>query len=425
MGFFDFLKRLLGLKPPASGRKKRRRPRTRPRNIKLPPLRYRSERFSEREKSYAEVENLPYRFAGLSYHSFIGEPQKYLDFSTDGDVSQLAELGLPSFHTPDALAEWLEIPVGKLAWLTHRCNDACRPESVQKAHYHYRWIKKRAGGVRLIEAPKPLLKSVQNQILHGILNAIPPHEAAHGFVKGCSPLTNARPHVGRRVVLKFDLENFYASVSYTRVVSIFRRVGYSREAALWLARLTTSALPRNMPFPGGDAYALRPFLPRHLPQGAATSPALANLSAFALDVRLSGMARSFGATYTRYADDLTFSGSGQFLRAFPVFIPLVTKIIRSERFRVNRKKRKVIRNNQRQTVTGVVVNERTNISRKDYDRLKAILHNCVQQGPDSQNHGSHEDFAAHLRGRIAHVNYLNPPRGAKLLEMYAGIDWRR
>src|SRR5207244_3419694 len=103
------------------------------------------------------------------------------------------------------------------------------------------------------------------------------------------------------------------------------------------------------------------YLPRHLPQGTPTSPALANLSAFGLDLRLSGLSRSFGVNYTRYADDLTFSGDEKFLRSLAVFLPLAEGIVRSCRFRVNKAKRRVIGNSQRQQVTGVVVNEKLNI----------------------------------------------------------------
>jgi RNA-directed DNA polymerase len=420
MGLINFLRNLFGLEtpgrhPPQTGL--RRKP---GKQVQLVPLRYHWERPPVRNTWAVEVERTAYRYAPRNPRTGA-----YLDLSLDSDISQLNELQLPRFSTPEELAEWLQVPVKKLAWLTHRFNDRYIPESVKNAHYHFHWIKKRSGGLRLIEAPKSLLKSVQHRILRDILNLISPHEKAHGFVAGRSIVTNAQPHTGQRVLLKFDLENFYASVPYSRVVAIFRRVGYSREAALWLARLTTSALPTNIPFPDGDPYAVRPYLRRHLPQGAPTSPALANLSAFALDVRLSGMARCFGAVYTRYADDLTFSGSQQLLRAMPVFIPLVTKIIRSERFRVNLRKRKVIRNNQRQCVTGVVVNERPNISRKDFDRLKAILTNCVRHGPNSQNRDRHENFPAHLRGRVAFVTQLNQNRGAKLLELYQRIDWQR
>src|SRR4029077_5389897 len=133
------------------------------------------------------------------------------------------------------------------------------------------------------------------------------------------------------------------------------------EAAIWLGRLTTSALPSSFVRQGHPHADLKAYLGRRLPQGAPTSPALANLSAFPLDLRLSGLSRSFGAQYTRYADDLTFSGDERFLRSLAVFLPLVSKIVRSERFSLNKRKRKIIRSSQRQIVTGVVVNSRPNI----------------------------------------------------------------
>lgn len=360
----------------------------------------------------------PYRFANYGIRQGT-----FFDLSQDGNPERLAEFGLPIFSTPDELANWLELPCGQLAWLTGRFFESGLPRNEKQSHYHYRWLRKRSTGWRLIEAPKSTLRTIQRRVLSEILEKIPAHRAAHGFVKSRSIVTNAHPHVGQRVLLKMDLQNFYPSVNFARVVAIFRSVGYSREAATWLARLTTSRLAWNIPFPGGDSGAILPYLPAHLPQGAPTSPALANLSAYSLDVRLSGLARSFGGNYTRYADDLTFSGPEIFLRRLRVFIPLATKIIQSERFTVNRAKRKVIRNNQRQTVTGVVVNERVNVSRVEFDRLKAILTNCQRHGAISQNHNGVEDFAAHLRGRIAHVTHLNPRRGERLLQLYRHVDW--
>src|SRR5262249_3951661 len=133
----------------------------------------------------------------------------------------------------------------------------------------------------------------------------------------------------------------------------------------------------------------------------------------------------FGANYTRYADDLTFSGDEKFRRSLAVFIPLVEAIIRSERFRINKAKRRVIRDSRLQQVTGVVVNRHLNVRRRDYDRLKATLVNCIRRGPSTQNHDRHADFAAHLRGAIAHVTHLNPARGPKLLALFSRIDWNR
>ena len=413
---FAFLRRILTGKTAARGSPSRRRERrTRRSRPKLQPLRYRP---AELPACDREVGEKPYSFA-----RFGSRPGTWRDLSTDGNDALLARFQLPVFHTPDELANWLQIPVGQLAWLTKHCTASRRAENAAHAHYHYRWLRKRGGGRRLIEVPKPRLKAAQQRILAEILWKIPPHDAVHGFIRGRSIVTNAAPHVGRRVVIRLDLENFYANVGFSRVTAIFRRIGYSREAALWLARLTTSSLPMNLPFPDGDAYALAPYIRRHLPQGAATSPALANLAAHSLDVRLAGFAKSFGANYTRYADDLTFSGPESLIRALPTFLPLATKIIRGERFAVNVRKRRVVRSNQCQRVTGVVVNGKVNVARKDFDRLKAILTNCLRHGPQSQNRDQRDDFAAHLRGRIAHVCQLNPRRGEKLRRLFEQIRW--
>jgi hypothetical protein len=174
-----------------------------------------------------------------------------------------------------------------------------------------------------------------------------------------------------------------------------------------------------------EPSAVLPYLKRHLPQGAPTSPALANLSTFSLDVRLSGLARSFGAIYTRYADDLTFSGPPRFGTSLRDFIPLVSQIVRQERFRLQASKRRVLRSTGKLIVTGVVVNERLNVSRSEFDRLKAVLTNCARRGAASQNRAGHPHFAAHLRGRVAQVTQLNSARGARLLAIYNQIDWNR
>jgi RNA-directed DNA polymerase len=349
----------------------------------------------------------------------------YFDLSGDGQPDRLTANGLPPLVTPTDLAAWLGLAPARLAWLIHRFSDLQVPAVHQAAHYHYRWIAKRSGGERLIEAPKPLLKAVQEKILREILDKVPPHTAAHGFRAGRSIVTNAHPHVGQRVLVKVDLQNFYPSVSYSRVVAIFRSLGYSREVSTWLARLTTTKLPLDFVRQSRKQKKWSPYLSRHLPQGAPTSPALANLSAFALDLRLAGLARTFAARYTRYADDLSFSGDGSLVRGLRVFLPLVHRIIRNCRFVPHPDKGKILRSQMRQTVTGVVVNARTNIRRADFDRLKALLHNCVRLGPASQNRAAHPHFAYHLLGRIAHVRALNPARGEKLLALYRQINWAR
>ncbi|TXT20866.1 MAG: RNA-directed DNA polymerase [Planctomycetota bacterium] len=178
----------------------------------------------------------------------------------------LSSYHLPIFHTPQELADWLGVRVGALAWLVHRSTSDRRPADEQRSHYVYRWVKKRSASLeagspntrpvqtqwRLIEAPKQTLKAAQRKILTEILEKIPAHQAAHGFVRGRSIVSNARPHVGQAVVIKLDLQNFYANVTYSRVVAIFRSMGYCREAAIWLGRLTTSAVPWSLVVPDGD-----------------------------------------------------------------------------------------------------------------------------------------------------------------------------
>jgi RNA-directed DNA polymerase len=431
MGLLGILRRLLGLGEQvastpgavvtaAPAPRRTAGPPAPPGPVRLQPLRYVSSLVRTDPQSERTGETLPYRFAHLAV-----DGAGYLDLSKDGDPRWLQHFQLPELTTPEDLAEFFHLKLGRLAWLTHRFDEGGRPAHERDAHYHFHWLRKKQGGHRLIESPKQTLRGVQQQILREILDRVPPHPAAHGFVAGRSIKTNAAPHAGQRVLLKMDLQNFYASVKYARVVAIFRSLGYPREIALWLARLTTSSIPAGIAFPEGDAAAVRTYTPRHLPQGACTSPALANLSAFGLDTRLAGLAKSYDVQYTRYADDLTFSGSGRFIPALKEFIPLAGAIIRDERFRVHRAKRKVVRNNQRQTVAGVVVNDRPNISREQYDLLKAILHNCVRHGPASQNRQQHPEFAAHLLGRIAHVSHLNAARGAKLRTLYEKIDWSR
>jgi hypothetical protein len=148
------------------------------------------------------------------------------------------------------------------------------------------------------------------------------------------------------------------------------------------------------------------------------------LCAFRLDCRLAALANSAGAVYTRYADDLAFSGSADFARAARRF-HIRAAIAIEEGFRFHARKTRIMRAGVRRHLAGVVVNRHTNVARRDYDRLKAIVCNCVRHGPVGQNRGSHENFRAHLAGRIAHVAMLHPERGRKLRAIFERIAWYR
>lgn len=281
---------------------------------------------------------------------------------------------VPAAATVVELAELLEVEVRELEWLADTRRFLRRATSPRLDHYHRLWLPKRRGGHRLIETPKPLLKVVQQRVLHRILDVIPPHECAEGFVRGRSPLSHAARHVGSAALLCLDLEDFFTSIPYGRVLRVFRAAGYPLAVARTLASLCTSALPlrelQRMPRPTHAAEVphhqrlRRNALRQHLPQGAPTSPALANLCAFHLDLRLAGAARACGASYSRYADDLAFSGAAEFAPRVRDFAALAAGIALDEGFDVNFRKTRVMRQATRQLLCGVAVSELEALARE-------------------------------------------------------------
>lgn len=314
-----------------------------------------------------------------------------------------------------------------LVWLADRGGEEARAP-IERGHYFYHWRPN-----RLIEEPKPSLKELQRRVLFLIVDHVPPHDAAHGFVAGRSVSSHAAIHCDRDLVMRVDLRSFFPSIRASRIHALFRTVGYPRGIARMLTALTTHRTPPSvfhaLPRPSTADEARARYSSRqrhvtpHLPVGAPTSPALANLAAFRLDVRLSALAKSAGARYSRYADDLTFSANGMNRPAADRFFSLVCQIVHEEELAVQAKKTRFMRRSVRQRVTGVVVNAHPNPPRTEVDALRALLHNCARFGPESQNREGHPDFHAHLRGRIAWMSSLNSARGARLDALFARIRW--
>ncbi len=337
---------------------------------------------------------------------------------------------VPALATPDALAAWLGLSAAELDWYADVHGREADAADGPLRHYRYHWREGRRGKARLLEAPKPRLKTIQRRLARDLLSPVPPHDAAHGFRAGRSVVTCATPHVGRRLVLRLDLRDFFPSIPAARVHALFRKAGYPIEVARLLTGLCTNVVPPDVLRAAPGRNPLRPdlvaedrFRIPHLPQGAPTSPALANLCAYRLDCRLAGLARAAGAAYTRYADDLTFSGGDDFARAARRFHVAACRIALEQGFEVHTRKTRFLRAAVRQQVVGVVVNKCPNVGRRDRDLLKAILHNCARHGPASQNHAGHADFRAHLLGRVAHVAMIHPERGRRLCEMFDRIAW--
>ena len=342
----------------------------------------------------------------------------------------LAACVLPELPTPADLANWLGITIPELEWYADLRGMIASSEG-PLCHYRYQWIPKRHGGHRIIESPKPQLSAIQTRILREILDLVPAHQAAHGFRRGHSCLSYVTPHVGKLVVLRMDLRNFFISIPAARVNALFKTLGYPEQTARYLTGLCTNRLPiRAIPkIPRVDSASALPWSERkklqqpHLPQGAPTSPALANLCALHLDFRLAALAGKLNADYTRYADDLAFSGEEPVRRRIEHLATTIAAIALEEGFEVNFRKTRAMHQSDRQILTGIVINQHTNIQRKEYDRLKATLHNCLRLDPHSQNRDAHHDFHAHLRGRVNHIKNLNPQRGAKLQALLERIEW--
>jgi RNA-directed DNA polymerase len=345
---------------------------------------------------------------------------------------------VPRIETLGDLAEWLEVSPSELSWFSDLKGLGYKRPQARLEHYHYRVLGKASGSIRLIETPKPRLKDLQRRILFGILDQVPSHSAVHGFVKGRSIQTFAAPHVGQRVVLRMDLENFFPSFAGVRVQSFFRTIGYPETVADLLGGLATNAVPRNTwrdaikqpdRAPGltlgpGELWHVQSTYGRpHLPQGAPTSPSLANLCSYRVDCRLSGLAESAGAIYTRYADDLAFSGGEGFAGRVEHFATYVAAILGEEGFTVHHRKTRIMRQSTRQHLAGLVTNQRINVKRAQFDRLKAILTNCVRHSPEVQNRDAHPHFREHLHGRIAFIESINLEKGKRLRAIFDQIAW--
>jgi len=337
-------------------------------------------------------------------------------------------------HSVKDLQDLVGLGLGDLLWLAdpRQLERTVRDERLR--HYRYRWAAKSSGGVRLIEEPKPLLKHLQRVLKREVLDHVPPHDAAHGFRAGRSANSYAWTHAGQEVVIHLDLEDFFGTVTAGRVFGIYRSCGYPERVAHLLTALTTNSMPRSVwaprsrppsPLLADAHFRLGQHLRHpHLPQGAPTSPALANLSAYRLDLRLAGLARTAGLVYGRYADDLALSSSTHLTRArVERLVRLVESIATEEGFKVNPFKTFFQRASQRQRLAGLVVNQRPNVDRREYDQLKAVLHNAARHGPETQNRNNHPNFRAHLLGRISRINHLNADRGERLLVTFGQIDW--
>lgn len=354
--------------------------------------------------------------------TLLASHRRVTRFLVDEPAMSQRRWPVPEVATVGDLAAFLDLDVRTLDALADRRGLSRHAPDERMRHYRTRLIPKRDGSPRLLEIPKRRLRHVQRELLDRILSHVPPHDAAHGFRRGRSVVDFVRPHVGRSLLIRLDLRDFFSSIGAGRVYAVWRALGYPEEVARTLTALTTHRTPPSIlaDLPHGRRQVLR--VP-HLPQGAPTSPALANLVAFGLDVRLSALASKLGMVYGRYADDLAISGAVELVPRRQAIVGLMMGVAQDEGFVVSARKSRVLRAGMQQKLGGLVINVAASWSRAERDRFEAILTNCVRRGPAVENREQHPDFRAHLHGKLIWLETVNPRHGAALRPVFDRIVW--
>ena len=305
------------------------------------------------------------------------------------------------------LARLMELPASDILWLSYERAAS----SVD--HYTRFEIPKRSGGRRLIASPKSRLRTAQSWISETVLAVRPPSRHATAFRLGASIVQNANAHLNAAIVVRLDIKDFFPSINFRRVRGYFEQMGFNPGVSTVLGLICTDAPRAKVTLDGRVHYVA--IGERALPQGACTSPALANLIASPMDMRLAAFAAAISGIwrYTRYADDMVFSSSdenadvGRLLNG-------VRTIVTAEGFAINDKKTAVMRAPNRQVVTGLLVGEAVRLSRKDLRRLRAFLHRCSRDGIEVVSKEIGKDALAVARGHLAYVSMVMPDYAANL-----------
>ncbi len=347
-----------------------------------------------------------------------GHSQEFIDI-TVAYAQNLVAKNLPVIFTTEHLSSILDIPILELSILINQRN---------KFYKFYQIKKKNGKGFRQIVAPFNNLRVIQQYINEEILSKIPLHESATGFTKGKSILNNALPHKNKKAILKLDLLKYFDSIYERRVYGIFKSIGYAKNLSYDLAILTTVELPQEYlkTFEEKELKSYREIVPKIscvLPQGAPTSPTLSNLILRRLDLRLSKLAEKLKVDYSRYADDITFSGEVENLPK----IKLLRYIIRDEGLNINWKKVGIYKKGRRQIVTGLTVSNDVHIHRNFKKEVKKHIYGCSNFGVENhlkfmklENIHLYKEW---LLGKIYYINSIEPETAKKMLNDFNKIVW--
>lgn len=290
------------------------------------------------------------------------------------EIIRLNMLGLPVIRSIDEFSQVIHISKYTIYQLSNHSNK----------YYRTYKIPKKSGGTRTISQPSKKLKGLQSWILVNILNNTHVSPSCKGFKRKSSTLDNALPHLGANTILNLDIKDFFPSVNSNQVFSVFKSLGYNDLISTVFSNICTYK----------DA----------LPQGSPCSPIIANLASWKLDLRVLGYVGKRGITYTRYADDLSFSGLSP--SNVVKILPMIDNIINSEGFKLNHKKTRISGSARAKIVTGLVISEeRVGIGREKYKTLRAKIHHLTLVGEQTN-----EELLRHVEGWLSYLNSVDKAR---------------
>ena len=275
--------------------------------------------------------------------------------------------------------------------------------NMEKNYYNFN-ISKKSGGTRKINVPTESLATCQKFIKENILDMVPIHDSANGFANCKSIITNAQMHINQEMILNIDLKDFFPSIDSKKVFYVFHNLcGYSTDLSYCFTKLVM--------YNGG------------LPQGACTSPVLSNIVSFKMDIRLSNLAKKMGLTYTRYADDITFSGPKE--KVNDGLLRIVTQIINESGYEINNKKTRFQSYKIKQEVTGLIVSNGVVSVPKNYiKKIRQELYYIKKFGiidHKIKSNINNRFYKEHLKGKIMFVYSINKVKGSELLKQYNSI----
>ncbi|MHB8226759.1 reverse transcriptase family protein [Acidithiobacillus sp.] len=371
----------------------------------------------------------------FSLHSYIkrlrddGSSDEYID-AVRRNAKPLADCGLPVILTLGHLAHTTDVSYEVLTRIINRQIDPYRVFA----------IRKRSGGKRFICVPESGLLGVQRWVHEHILRSPAALKnlscQATAYAPGCSHIMNANRHVGAAWLLKFDITSFFESVSERQVYRVFRGLGYSALVSFCLTRLCTRVLPmssdnrlrrRIKRWQQGEQHRfLGAQIVGHLPQGAPTSPMLANLVCATLDADLQAIAIREGVTYTRYADDMIFSGDMVNRSAAVKISREISAVVGHHGFGINKQKTSITKSGSRMIVTGLSVGDDiVHLPRSYKDKIRQELFYLEKHGIESHcsriGYTNHLSYLLRLAGRIRYAISVEPVTGMRMMGKFQSV----